>query len=94
MYVFYLRAVILIGLTNATRLSTPPLVASNLLPPVIDYPLASTRTAMDLIYTKTFSSHPNVKVILPHLGGTLPFLEERILSIVPEGLYNLTRDDV
>ncbi len=30
--------------------------------------------------TKTFSSHPNVKIILSHGGGTLAYLSDRVLK--------------
>lgn len=44
-------------------------------------PLAqTTRTAVDLVLTKTFASHSNVKVILSHGGGTLPYLADRVVK--------------
>lgn len=48
----------------------------------MDYPLATTRTAVDLVITKTLATHLNVKIILSHAGGTLPFLAERVLGLL------------
>ena len=51
--------------------------------PVIDYPHETTRTAVDMITSRTLSKFPNVKVILSHAGGTLPFLAGRFLTLTP-----------
>ncbi len=58
---------------------------------MIDYPLATTRTAIDLVLTKTLAKNPDVKVILSHAGGALPFLADRVLSLV--GLFGMSADD-
>jgi predicted TIM-barrel fold metal-dependent hydrolase len=49
-----------------------------LLPPLIDYPQETTRTAADIVVTGTRAKFPNVKIILSHGGGTLPFIAHRI----------------
>jgi predicted TIM-barrel fold metal-dependent hydrolase len=49
-----------------------------LLPPLIDYPQETTRTAADLVVTGTRAMFPDVKIILSHAGGTLPFIAHRI----------------
>ncbi|KAK0634248.1 hypothetical protein B0T17DRAFT_586150 [Bombardia bombarda] len=51
--------------------------------PMIDYPHETTRTACDLITSGTVRSHPNVKIILPHAGGTLPYLALRPAAMLP-----------
>lgn len=57
---------------------------SKLLPqPVIDYPFETTRTAVDLIVSKTVRDYPNVKIILSHAGGTLPYLVGRPATVLP-----------
>lgn len=48
--------------------------------PLIDYPHETTRAAMDMITSRTLKKFPNVKVILSHAGGTLPFLASRMLT--------------
>ncbi|KZL64186.1 amidohydrolase 2 [Colletotrichum incanum] len=57
---------------------TPKLIASALPQPVLDYPLATTRTAVDLVMSGTLHTCPDVDVILSHAGGALPFLANRI----------------
>jgi predicted TIM-barrel fold metal-dependent hydrolase len=46
--------------------------------PLLDYPHETTRTAVDMILSNTKKSNPNVKVILSHAGGTLPYLLTRM----------------
>ncbi|KAM7198298.1 amidohydrolase family protein [Rhypophila sp. PSN 637] len=48
--------------------------------PFIDYPHETTRAAVDMITQRTLKKFPNVKVILSHAGGTLPFLAGRFLT--------------
>ncbi|KAM7183942.1 amidohydrolase [Naviculisporaceae sp. PSN 640] len=60
-------------------------LVSSLLPqPVIDYPHETTRTALDLITSGTFKDHPNVKIILSHAGGTLPYLATRAAHLLSD----------
>ena len=46
--------------------------------PLIDYPQETTRATSDLVLTGARASFPDVKIILSHAGGTLPFLAQRI----------------
>jgi predicted TIM-barrel fold metal-dependent hydrolase len=64
----------------------PKFVASSLPQPIIDYPIATTRTAVDLVMTKTLRHCPDVDIILSHAGGTLPFVAERAIGslAIPE----------
>ncbi|CAF1243752.1 unnamed protein product [Adineta steineri] len=55
-----------------------PMVNRYLPQPLIDYPQETTRTASDIVLTGTRAAFPNVKIILSHAGGTLPFLAQRI----------------
>lgn len=55
----------------------PKFIASGLPQPIVDYPLATTRAAVDLVVTGTFRRCPNVDIILSHAGGTLPFVGQR-----------------
>ncbi|KAI0110929.1 hypothetical protein GGR51DRAFT_510548 [Nemania sp. FL0031] len=59
------------------------LVNASLPQPVIDYPHETTRTAVDLITSGTVRSHPHVQIILPHAGGTLPYLALRPAALLP-----------
>ncbi len=64
----------------------PQFVASSLPQPIIDYPIATTRAAVDLVMSQTLRRCPGVDIILSHAGGTLPFLAERAIGslAVPE----------
>jgi predicted TIM-barrel fold metal-dependent hydrolase len=64
----------------------PEFVASSLPQPIIDYPIATTRTAVDLVMTRTLHRFPDVDIILSHAGGTIPFIAERAIGslAVPE----------
>ena len=48
--------------------------------PLLEFPLDTTRTIVDLIYTRTLQTHPDVKVIVPHGGAALPALVARIAA--------------
>lgn len=50
--------------------------------PLLDYPFETTKTAVDLIMSRTIRHHPNVKIILSHGGGTLPFIVYRPASVM------------
>lgn len=45
--------------------------------PILDYPLATTRAAVDLVITGTVRACPDVDFILSHAGGALPFVGTR-----------------
>ncbi|KAF6825452.1 hypothetical protein CMUS01_09816 [Colletotrichum musicola] len=59
------------------------LVSPSLPQPMIDYPHETTRAAVDLITSGTVRSFPDVKVILSHAGGTLPYLAHRPAAMLP-----------
>ena len=75
------------------------LVNGKLAQPVADYTHETTRTALSLVTTGTMAKIPNVKVILSHAGGTLPYIVDRMTALLPfmpetEGLPNLTADQI
>ncbi|MEC7943943.1 MAG: amidohydrolase family protein [Pseudomonadota bacterium] len=45
---------------------------------LIDYPFETTRVAVNLILQGVVQRYPDIKFILSHSGGTLPFLAHRI----------------
>ncbi|MCJ1403819.1 hypothetical protein MMC11_007042 [Xylographa trunciseda] len=51
--------------------------------PVIDYTFETTKAAMDLILSNTVRKFKNLKIILSHAGGALPYIVERPMSIMP-----------
>ncbi len=52
------------------RLQAPPFV--------VEYVFDTTRAMVNLIYTGTLKRCPNIRFIVAHGGGTLPFLAQRI----------------
>ena len=46
--------------------------------PMLEFPFDTTRTVADLILTGTLARHPRIRFVFPHLGGTLPFLVDRL----------------
>jgi predicted TIM-barrel fold metal-dependent hydrolase len=60
----------------------PTTIVNHYLPqPIVEYPQETTRTASDLVLTGTRAKFPDVKIILSHAGGTLPFLADRIITM-------------
>jgi len=54
---------------------------------VLEYPFETTRTATSLVMSGAMSRYSNVRFILSHAGGTLPFLVPRLalsISMMPE----------
>jgi len=49
--------------------------------PMIEFPFDTTRTVASLIFSGALERHPNIRFILPHAGGTLPFLATRMAGI-------------
>ncbi|KAH8587453.1 hypothetical protein B0O99DRAFT_665368 [Bisporella sp. PMI_857] len=59
---------------------TPMFVGAGIPQPIIDYPLATTRAAVDLVITGTIQAYPDVDIILSHAGGTVPFVGSRVIG--------------
>jgi predicted TIM-barrel fold metal-dependent hydrolase len=45
---------------------------------LIDYPFETTKVAVNLIFNGVIARRPNIRFILAHAGGTLPFLAHRV----------------
>lgn len=56
-------------------------ISADVTQPLIDYPHETTRTAVDMITARTLLRYPDVKVILSHAGGTLPYLAGRLVTV-------------
>jgi predicted TIM-barrel fold metal-dependent hydrolase len=69
---------------HPTHLVDTNLISSALPQPMIDYPHETTRTAVDLIISNTVKEHPHVKIILPHAGGSLPYLATRAAHLTAD----------
>jgi aminocarboxymuconate-semialdehyde decarboxylase len=46
--------------------------------PLVGFVMDTTLTVSKMIYSGLFEKYPTLTLILPHLGGTIPFLYERI----------------
>ena len=53
-----------------TRLHAPPFV--------VEYVFDTTRAIVNLIYSGTLKRYPNIRLIVAHGGGSVPFLAQRI----------------
>jgi 6-methylsalicylate decarboxylase len=49
--------------------------------PMIEFPFDSTRAITNLVFSGTLERCPAVRIIVPHAGGTLPFLARRIARV-------------
>ena len=47
---------------------------------VIEYPFETTRAITNILFKRSRTKFPDVKIIFPHGGGTIPFLSNRIES--------------
>lgn len=63
---------------------TSPDCAGSLSPqrpaPLLEFPLDTTRTIVDMLYNRTIQSNPDIKFIVPHGGAALPSLVSRIAT--------------
>lgn len=48
---------------------------------MLEYPFDTTRAAVNLLFSDVLDRFPNIKFILSHGGGTLPFLAWRVAAI-------------
>ncbi|KWA14036.1 amidohydrolase [Burkholderia cepacia] len=70
--------------------SMPPIAQMAGMPgPMLDYPFDTTRTAVQLVVNGVVSRYPNVRIILSHAGGFLPYAAYRAAQVAP-----LARNDV
>jgi len=46
--------------------------------PLLEWPIHTTRAVMDLLFTGRLERYPNIRYILAHGGGTIPYLAHRI----------------
>jgi predicted TIM-barrel fold metal-dependent hydrolase len=44
---------------------------------LVDFPFATTRTAVDMVLKGVMTRYPNLRVVLSHAGGFLPYAAER-----------------
>jgi predicted TIM-barrel fold metal-dependent hydrolase len=51
--------------------------------PLLEFQFETTRSVADLVLTGTLRRFPNIRVIVPHAGATLPILANRIELLLP-----------
>jgi predicted TIM-barrel fold metal-dependent hydrolase len=63
---------------------------------VIEYVFDTTRAAVNLLFTDTLGRYPDIKFILAHAGGTLPYLSFRLAMspTISKELPQLSSEDV
>jgi predicted TIM-barrel fold metal-dependent hydrolase len=49
--------------------------------PMIEFPFDTTRAVTNLIFSGTLEKCPDIRIIVPHNGGALPMLAERITRV-------------
>lgn len=88
------KAVVLIHPATPQAPRTP--MPSTLLLNITEFPHETTRAAVDLIFSNTKSDHPDIKFILSHAGGTLPYLIGRIslMELLPYAPIHKTKDEI
>ena len=52
--------------------------------PMIEFPFDSTRAVTNLVVSGTLERCPDLRIIVPHAGGTLPFLARRIERVTAQ----------
>lgn len=62
--------------------------------PLVDFPLETTKAAIDLVVNGHMRRYPKVKIILSHGGGALPYLITRVAAVLPFMHKHLTHDQM
>jgi 6-methylsalicylate decarboxylase len=60
--------------------------------PFIEFPFETTRAVASLLFGGALSRYPDIRFILPHAGGTIPFLENRICGVGASPYVETRRD--
>lgn len=48
--------------------------------PLLEWPIHTTRAVIDLLYSGRLARYPNIRYVLAHGGGTIPYLAHRIVA--------------
>ena len=62
--------------------------------PILDFTFDTTRTAVDLVLNGVIQRSPNVRIILSHAGGYLPYVAQRVTGAAPLVRPELTSEGV
>lgn len=69
-----------VAFIHPTRTSLPEL--DGIPAPFVDFPFATTRTAVDMVVKGVLDRHSQVRIILSHGGGYLPYVVQRVVACV------------
>ncbi|MBE6087686.1 MAG: amidohydrolase [Clostridium beijerinckii] len=62
---------------------------------IYEFPFDTTRAMMDLIYRGKIQKYPNIKWIVSHAGGTIPYIAYRLSTVAQENkASSLSSDEV
>jgi predicted TIM-barrel fold metal-dependent hydrolase len=85
-------AVVLIHPTKAGG-EIPSMLVTDL--STYEYPFDTTRAVIDLVYSDKIQKYPNIKWIVSHAGGVLPYITHRLSTVAQENkTMPLTSDEV
>lgn len=85
-------AVVLIHPTKAGG-EIPSMLVTDL--SIYEYPFDTTRAVIDLVYRGKIQKYPNIKWIVSHAGGVLPYIAQRLSTVAAENkAMPLTADEV
>lgn len=85
-------AVVLIHPTKAGG-EIPSMLVTDL--STYEYPFDTTRSVIDLVYRGKIQKYPNIKWIVSHAGGVLPYITHRLSTVAQENkAMPLTSDEV
>lgn len=51
--------------------------------PIVEFPLDTTRAVVDLVLSGMLKRHPHVRVVVPHAGGALAAVADRVATLAP-----------
>ncbi|KAG0652509.1 decarboxylase [Hyphodiscus hymeniophilus] len=88
------KAVVLIHPATPEGFKSP--MPATLLLNITEFPHETTRTAVDLIFSNTKRDYPDIKFILSHAGGTIPYLIGRIslMELLPYAPIHKTKNEI
>lgn len=62
---------------------------------IYEFPFDTTRAVMDLIYRGKIQKYPNIKWIISHAGGTVPYIAYRLSTVAEESkASSLSKDEI
>ncbi len=51
--------------------------------PMLEFLFDTTRAVVNLVLNGTVARHPNIRLVIPHAGATLPVIADRVAAFVP-----------